>query len=158
MVITTNKKKWTFANARSVILISIYDNARSSGTPDWNLDQNLHYKSLEIEYTHFLLIWLLEQFPVNWNALVFTPHDSICWQFVQNRYIKSSTHRRLDICLRSESNHWLAHWLVTGCVSSYYVNQCGLFVNWTPGNKYHWNLVSRKYRLKDDVSVNVLTL
>ena len=31
-------------------------------------------------------------------------------------------------------------WLVACLVPSYYLNQCWFIVNWTPGNKFHWNL------------------
>ena len=35
--------------------------------------------------------------------------------------------------------HWIRWWLVACSAPSYYLNQCWLIVNWTPGNKCQWN-------------------
>ena len=44
------------------------------------------------------------------------------------------------ICIREPGQHWLRQWLVAYSAPSHCLNQCWPIVNWTPGNKFQWNL------------------
>ena len=44
------------------------------------------------------------------------------------------------ICIRELGQHWLSQWLVAYSAPSHCLNQCWPIVNWTPGNKFQWNL------------------
>ena len=44
------------------------------------------------------------------------------------------------ICVNELGHHWFSQWLVACSAPSHYLNQWWLIVNWTPGNKFQWNL------------------
>ena len=44
------------------------------------------------------------------------------------------------ICVSELGHHWFRQQLVACSVPNHYLNQCWFIVNWTPGNKFQWNL------------------
>ena len=46
----------------------------------------------------------------------------------------------LHICVSDSGQHCFRQWLVVYSMSSYYLNQYWVFVNWTLRNKLQWNL------------------
>ena len=51
-------------------------------------------------------------------------------------------HLRLvpHICISELDHHCFRKWLVACSTPNHYPNQCWFIVNWTPGNKFQWNL------------------
>ena len=49
------------------------------------------------------------------------------------------------ICFSKLYHHWFREWLVAWQVPSHYLNQCWIILNWTHGNKLHWNLNGNLY-------------
>ena len=45
-----------------------------------------------------------------------------------------------QICVSELGHHWFRFWLVACSAPSHYLNQCWFIVDWTPGNKFQWNL------------------
>ena len=44
------------------------------------------------------------------------------------------------ICVNGWGHHWSRYWLVACSAPSHYINQCWFIVNWTPENKFQWNV------------------
>ena len=44
------------------------------------------------------------------------------------------------VCVSESGQHWFRYGLVAYLAPSHYLNQCWVIVNWTPENKFQWNL------------------
>ena len=100
------------------------------------------------EYTSSLNHCHTSQWPVSYMHIVFSTWERT--NFMGSVTCLCLTHIPLvpHICVGELGQHWFRYMyrLVACSAPSHCLNHCWLIVNWTPGNKFQWNL-NRNYTI-----------